>query len=81
MKCVGRDHLKHREVGDGCQGMRVEIERTGWRSCTSEVDVLETVFNQFANAQTAVDMWNDLEQELGLGKRGQHRRRISGFCL
>jgi hypothetical protein len=61
--------------------MRVEFERTGPRPCTMDVDILETVFNQFANARAAVDMWNDLEQEVGFGKRGQNRRRIGGFVL
>ena len=61
--------------------MCVEFERARPRPCTVEVDILEMVFNQFANARTAVDMWNDLEQEVGFGKRGEHRRRISGFVL
>ena len=61
----GRDHLRHRQFGNRCQGVRMEIKRAGTGPGTFEFNVFEMIFDELANARSAVDMRDDLEQEIG----------------
>lgn len=57
------DDLQHRQLGERRQGVR------GQRKCSRagpgafQVDVLQAVFDQLADARRAVDVRDDLEQE------------------
>ena len=58
-------HLLHRQLGQGrqCVGGQAERRRAG--PGTFQVDILQVVLDQLANARRAVDMRDDLEQEVG----------------
>jgi hypothetical protein len=48
----------------GCQRVRRQIERRRPGPRALDRDILEMIFDQFADAWRAVDMRNDLEQEV-----------------
>ena len=71
---VGQDvirghHLENWQVGYGCQRMRRQMERRRPGPRALDRDILEMIFDQFADAWRAVDMRNDLEQEVRRRKR------------
>src|SRR6478672_5495006 len=57
-------HLENWQIGYGCQRMRRKMERRRPGPCALDRDILEMIFDQFADAWRAVDMRNDLEQEV-----------------
>ena len=78
----GRQDLEHRQLRDGRQRMGVKIERTGTDPGTLQLDVFEAVFDQLADPRGAIDVWNDLEQEVRGFERGLARQPTSaGACL
>ena len=54
-------HLENWQVSYGCQRMRRQMERRRPGPRALYRDILEMVFDEFANARRAVDMRNDLE--------------------
>src|SRR6185312_16956641 len=58
------DDLEDGELGERRQRVREqrELGRAGPRSL--QVDVAQPIFDQLADARRAVDMWDDLEQEI-----------------
>ena len=62
-------HLENWEVSYGCQRMRRQMKRRRPGPRALDRDILEMIFDQFADAWRAVDMRNDLEQEVRRRKR------------
>ena len=64
----GGDDLQDRQFGHGCQRMWREgqCRRPGPR--TLQDDVLKPVLNELANPRAAVDVRDDLEQEVRLAQ-------------
>ena len=60
----GRDDLEHRQVGDRREGVRVKLQRTRPRPGAAHLDVLKPVFDELADARCAIDVRNDLDQEV-----------------
>ena len=81
MMWVGRDHFEHRQFGDRRRAWAWRSSAPGPVTGALELNVLQIIFDQLANAWTAVRMGDDLEQEVGRGERGQHRRRIGRLVL
>src|SRR5450631_1394581 len=69
-------HLENWQVSYGCQRMRRQMERRRPGPRALYRDVLEMIFDQFADAWRAVDMRNDLEQEVRRRKRSPDLRQI-----
>jgi putative ABC transport system permease protein len=67
----GRDHVQHRQPGHVSHHMRTEIECGRRRPGLLEHDIGEVIADQFANARAGVDMRNDLDREIRLGKCAQ----------
>src|SRR5215470_11827709 len=65
----GRDNLKHRQFSHRRHRMRVERQRARAGPRTLDRDVLEIILDQLANARAAVDMRDDLQQEIRRGER------------
>jgi hypothetical protein len=74
---LGRQHLQHRQLGDRGQSVRVQVERRRAGPGALHGHVLEIIAHQLADPRAAVDMRDDLEQEvrrrqpLGLGREVQ----------
>ena len=60
----GGYHLENWQVSYGCQRMRRQMERRRPGPRALYRDIFQVVFDQFADARRAVDMRNDLEQEI-----------------
>src|SRR6476619_8421188 len=60
--------------------MRRQMERRRPGPRAPDRDILEMIFDQFADAWRAVDMRNDLEQEVRRRKRSSDLRQI-GFAV
>src|SRR6202022_3950414 len=69
-------HFENWQVSYGCQRMRRQMERRRPGPRAFDRDVLEMIFDQFADAWRAVDMRNDLEQEVRRRKRSPDLRQI-----
>src|ERR1700704_2476501 len=77
----GRDNLKDRQFGHRRHGMRAERQRARTGPRALDRDVLEMVLDQFANARAAVDMRDDLQEEIRRGERRLGGRQIGLFVL
>src|SRR5262249_18331998 len=62
----GGDDLQDRQLGNGCQSVGRQGESCRPSPGSFQYDVLEVVFDELADARTAVDVRNDLEQEVRL---------------
>ena len=60
----GRDDLEHRQVGDRRQRVRIKLQRARPRPGAAYLDVLKPVFDKLADACGAIDVRNDLDQEI-----------------
>src|SRR6185312_11503827 len=70
-KDVDRGHdLDDRQLGDGCQSMRRQVQAVGPGPLAFYSDILKMKFDEFADARCAVDMRNDLEEKVRRCKRG-----------
>src|SRR6202011_4434011 len=69
-------HLENWQVSYRCQRMRRQMERRRPGPRALERDILEMIFDQFADAWRAVDMRNDLEQEVRRRERSSDVRQI-----
>jgi hypothetical protein len=72
----GGHHLENWQVSYGCQRVRRQMERRRPGPRALYRDILEMVFDQFADAWPAVEMRNDLEQEVRRRKRSPDLRQI-----
>src|SRR5581483_7536408 len=75
---VGQDvdaaeHFAHGKRRDRGKRMVEQLQRCRSIPGALHGDVLHEVANEFADARAAVDMWNDLQQEVWCGKRIQDR--------
>ena len=61
-----RDDLEHRQVGDRRQRVRVKLQRARPRPGATYLDVLEAVFDELADPRGAINVRNDLDQEIRL---------------
>src|SRR5262245_11365328 len=77
----GRDNLKDRQFGYRRHGMRAERQRARAGPRPLDRDVLEIVLDQLANARAAVDMRDDLQEEVRRGERRLGGRQIDLFVL
>jgi hypothetical protein len=57
------------------------VERRRPGPCAFDRDVLEMIFDQFADAWRAVDMRNDLEQKFGAASEALTCARSASRCL
>ena len=74
---VGRGYnLEHRQLGEGRQRVRTQLERAGSDPGALHLDIGEVVLDQLANAWAAVDMRDDFEQVIRRLERGTHRRQV-----
>ena len=64
-----RDDLKYRQLGQRRQRVREQDKLCRSGPGALQVDVLQTVFDELADARRAVDMRYDFEQEIGCSKR------------
>src|SRR5882762_8651459 len=71
-----RDDFHDGQFGDGRQSVRHQRQRARTRPRTFDRDVFEIIFHQFAYPRRAVDMRDDLEEEVRRGKRGLDRLAI-----
>src|SRR5713101_4651154 len=76
-----RHDLQDRKLGHRRQRMRVEVERGRAGPGAFDRDVLEVVLDELADARRAVDMRDDLQQEVRCGERYLHRRQIRLLVL
>jgi hypothetical protein len=73
-QCIAH-HLENWQVSYGCQRMRrSRAPQAGPRAL--DRDILEMIFDQFADAWRTVDMRNDLEQEVRRRKRRSDLRQL-----
>src|SRR5499427_9223994 len=72
---AGHD-LEHRQLGERRQGVREQGELGRPGPCSLQVDVGEIVLDQLADARRAVDVRDDLEQEIGRQQGSFCRREI-----
>ena len=77
---IGGHHLENRQVSYGCQRVRRQMQRRRPGPRALYRDILEMIFDQFADAWRAVDMRNDLEEEVRRRKRSSDLRQI-GFAV
>src|SRR5262245_24741686 len=77
----GRDDLQHGQFGHRRQGMRGERQGARPDPRALDRDVLEAILDQLADARAAVDMRDDLQQEIRRGERRLGRRKIGLFVL
>jgi hypothetical protein len=75
------DHLEHRQFGDRRQGVGVEIERAGSGPGALELDVLQIIFDQLANAWTAARMGMILSRKLGAASEASTAAGSAALCL
>src|SRR5712692_8089657 len=61
--------------------MRVKVERSRPGPCALHVDILAMVAHQLADARSAVDMRDDLEQEIRRGEFSRLSRGVEGAML
>src|SRR5205823_12299804 len=59
----------------------VEVERRGPGPCALHGDVFKMEAHQLADARRTVDMWNDLEQEVGSGELPRFGRGVESAML
>src|SRR5664279_3856255 len=69
-------HLENRQVSYGCQRMRRQMQRCRPGPRAPDRDILELIFDQFADAWRAIDMRNDLEQTVRRSERRSDVRQI-----
>src|SRR5262245_62652830 len=62
---LARHDLEHRQLGERRQGVREQGEFGRAGPCSLQIDIGEIVLNELADAWRAVDVRNDLEQEIG----------------
>src|SRR6185437_14807905 len=74
-------HLEHRQLGHRRQRMRAQIERGRPGPGALERDILEVVLDDLADARRAVDMRDDLQEEVRRRQRRLHRRQIRRLVL
>src|SRR5712691_11669448 len=70
------DDLEHRQLGDRRERVRVELQRRRAGPGALERDIFEVIFDELANSRLAVDVRDDLEQEIRRGQRGPYRVEI-----
>src|SRR3954470_13954097 len=63
-------HLENWQISYGCQRMGRQMERRRPGPRALDRDILEMIFDQFADAWRAVDVRNDLEKEVRLLESG-----------
>src|SRR5262249_47671535 len=79
---VNRGHdVEHGHLRDRGEGMRRERKRRRARPRALKRDVVEIIFDELADARTAVDVRNDLEQKVRGRERSAHRVEIGGLVL
>src|SRR5216683_6729255 len=71
-----RENLEDGKLGHRCQRMRVELQRDRPGPGAFDRDVLEVVLDDLADARRAVDMGDDLQEEVRRRERGLDGRRI-----
>src|SRR5262245_1615010 len=76
---AGHD-LEHWQLGERRQGVREQGELSWPSPCSLQIDIGKVILDQLADSCRAVDMRNDLEQEIGRQQRSLHRRE-SGLLM
>lgn len=75
------DDLQNRQLGDRRQGVGRQGQCRGPGPGTLQCDVLEAVFNELTDPRTAIDMRNDLEQEVRPLRAASTFGRSASRCL
>src|SRR5260370_31955922 len=73
--------LQHRQLGDGCQGVRGQRQGCGAGPYSLQNDVLEMIFDELADARGAVDVRNNLQQEIRCLKQSHGMRQVGSAVL
>ncbi|KZE35759.1 hypothetical protein AVW15_12495 [Chelatococcus daeguensis] len=68
----GGHDFEHQQFRHRRQRMRVERQGREPRPRPFDDDVLEEIYDEFADARRAIDMRDDLEREVRLDQRGPH---------
>jgi hypothetical protein len=77
-----RDHFDDRQLRDGGQCMGQEAQRCRTSPGPLQMDIFQVVFDELADAWRAVDMGDDLEQEVRLPAREAFTdARSAALCL
>src|SRR5712671_3503352 len=78
---LGRDDVEDGQVGDRGQSVRHQRQRAWPGPGTFDRDILEIIFHQFAYPGRAIDMRDDLEEEIRRRKRGPDGLAIERLML
>src|SRR5262245_14144393 len=73
--------LEHRQLCERRQGVREQGELSRSGPCSLQIDIGEIVLDQLADACRAIDVRNNLEQEIGRQQRSFHRCEIGLLVL
>ncbi len=64
-----RNDLDHRQVGNRRERMWVQVESRGTASCPFQLNVLQVITDELADARAAIDVGDDLQQKVSV-RRG-----------
>ena len=79
--CVAETTSRTGSSATGASACDQRFRDAGPVQAPSQIDVLQVILHELADARRAVDMGHDLEEEVRLGERALHAREVDCSVL
>ena len=71
-----RDNLEHRQLCDGRERVRIELQRARAGPGAADVNVFQSKLYELTDPSCAIDMGNDFDQEIRTTQRSRDSRMV-----